>query len=97
MATDPKTEAIKCDRGTTPPSRWLRNEYNIKETWRVYDAKSGHIFCFLSPLYGKKLNSSEAISRVLGPSIGVWAYASAELIRWDNLLPGQEEYLWEAL
>ena len=84
---------IQCERGTLPPCKEQRAEYNIKETWRVYDAKDGHVFCFLSPIYGGELNSSEAIHKVLGPCIGVWAYASAELIRWDDLLPGQEEYL----
>lgn len=84
---------MEFDRGTTPPSAWTRKEYQIVETWRVYDAKDGSLFCFLSPLRGGEINSSEAISEVMQKYIGDWPYVSAELIRWNDLLPEQEIYV----
>ena len=84
---------MQFERGTKPPSAWLRNEYKIKETWRVYDASDNHNFCFLSPLFGEEIDSSQAIAEVFKQYAGNWPYASAELIRWDSLLPGQEVYL----
>jgi len=82
-----------CEHGMKPPSAWLRNEFKIKQTWRVYDAKENHDFCFLSPLFGEEIHSSQAIAEVLKQYVGDWPYASAELIRWDSLLPGQEVYV----
>ena len=88
-------------RGTKPPSAWIREKYGISESWRVYDAKDNHVFCFLSPLHGAEIHSSQAIAEVMKDYVGDWPYASAELIRWDDLLPGQEIYvrasLWSSL
>lgn len=84
---------MQFERGTKPPSAWIKDEYGISESWKVYDAKDNHVFCFLSPLHGGKINSSQAIAEVMKNYAGDWPYVSAELITWDDLLPGQEEYL----
>jgi hypothetical protein len=66
-----------------PPSEWLRNEYKITETWRVYDPSDNHVYCYLSPLHSGEIVASQAITEVMHGYIGDWN-ASAELIRWAS-------------
>jgi hypothetical protein len=79
---------IQFERGQTPPNEWMRNEYQIQETWRVYDTTDNSLLCYLSPIRGAEIHSSQAIEEVMRGYIGDW-HVSAELIRWDDLLEGQ--------
>lgn len=64
-----------------PPGEWDRKEYQIKETWRVYDTSDNHVVCYLSPLYGVELQASQAIEAASEGYVGDWGF-SAELTRW---------------